>query len=462
MTDCPYNVLVVDDEETIIKVTVETLSGEIPCPILAATSAGDALDLLQKKQVAVLLCDFQMPIMNGLELMEKAGKCSPNTVCIMITAFATKDLLIQSLNEGYIWKCIEKPWQPGHLLATVKEGLAAYLNALDASAGSPESVLQAPLPTIVDVPTSDKQPHLIIVKKAKKVSLSKKHFRHKGHIRIKAKAKKPTEHPRAKPHVPPVDKRYTELQLIRQGGNGAVYKAMDTLLNMPVAIKVLSEQAGEDESTVAQLFDEARIAMQLSHKHIVRLHTINKTEQGLCYLVMEYIDGCTFRELLEQEGSLPVDLVVNIVTICEDILGYVHRRNVYHRDLKPSNLMLSDDGLLKLIDLGLACLAARARNQDAACGTPYYISPEEVAHKPVDQRTDIYSLGIMIHEFLTGVLPFVEGMADLDALEFFPVASSGLPPATAKVLQKSFAVDPEDRWSTVHEFAVAFRQAVEA
>ena len=124
-----------------------------------------------------------------------------------------------------------------------------------------------------------------------------------------------------------------------------------------------------------------------------------------------------------------------------------------NRDISDSNREL------KIIDLGLACLAVQARTKDVACGTPYYISPEEVAGNPVDQRTDIYSLGIMIHEFITGVLPFVEGMADVEKLTFLPMASSDLPAPVRKVLQKCFTVEPDDRWSTVHDFANAFRAA---
>jgi CheY-like chemotaxis protein len=455
-----YSLLVVDDEPSVLRVVVTVLACDFACKIHTATCGDDALAILRDNNIAVLLTDFQMPGMGGLDLAKTVHQRSPDTVCILITAFATKELMITTLNDGHIWRCLEKPWQADKLIELTKEAVSIYLDP----ARSPGGIRNSPLATVHDVPERDTsrkkkeepQKQLIVVKKHKRRARSRK-ASGKGHIRFKRREQSTEEQPESS--LPAVDERYTNLQPIRKGGSGEVYKAMDVLLNMPVAIKVLSAQTANEAAVVTELFNEARIAMQLTHKHIVRLHNINKTKRGLCYLVMEYIDGCTFRELLEQEGPLPKDMVVNIVTICEDALGYAHRRQIYHRDLKPSNLMLSEDGLLKIIDLGLACLSMKARTEDVACGTPYYISPEEVGGKPVDQRTDIYSLGIMIHEFLTGVLPFVEGMADVDSLSFLPMASSDLPEPVRKVLQQCFAVDPDDRWVTVHDFANAFRAA---
>ena len=227
---------------------------------------------------------------------------------------------------------------------------------------------------------------------------------------------------------------------------------------MPVAIKLLSAEFAGDERVLATLFAEARIAMQLSHKHIVRLHNIVES-RGVYYLVMEYIDGCTLRELLKESGAMPADSVLKVVDVCEDALGYAHRHHVYHRDLKPDNLMLSSDGVLKIIDFGLACLLGRTADSDQICGTPYYISPEEIRGDEIDHRSDIYSLSIMIHELLVGELPchkdgFVPPMED-----FVPVASPEIPEAVAKVLMTSFESDPSKRWQTVHEFAHAFRTA---
>lgn len=253
------------------------------------------------------------------------------------------------------------------------------------------------------------------------------------------------------------DARYRNPVFMKQGGSGILFKAVDTLLDMPVAIKILTQDCTETGPAGAMLIQEARAAMQLSHKHIVRLHNIERKGQIL-YLVMEYIDGCTLREILKRDGHLSPEVVAQIVDICEDAIGYAHRHGILHRDIKPDNLMLSQDGMLKIIDLGLASLAGGGRGPDL-CGTPYFISPEEIRGLQIDQRSDIYSLGITIHELLTGSLPLPEGQPAPDPLDYHPQADRQIPAPWRHVLEKAFAFDPNARWNDMREFADAYRDA---
>jgi serine/threonine protein kinase len=252
--------------------------------------------------------------------------------------------------------------------------------------------------------------------------------------------------------------RYRDLVPINEGGSASVYRATDGLLKMTVAIKTIAEHFAKKTEAMAILFNEARLAMQLSHRNIVRLHTVQESD-GIYFLVMEYISGSTLRTILDRSGPLSPETVLQIVGVCEEALGYAHRRQVYHRDLKPENLMLTDDGILKVIDFGVACLALRdVRNREDMQGTPYYISPEEILGKPIDQRADVYSFGITIHELLTGSLPYDGGGTD-DPLAYLPVAHEELPEPMRGFLQTSFARECDERWQEINEFAEKFREA---
>jgi serine/threonine protein kinase len=257
-----------------------------------------------------------------------------------------------------------------------------------------------------------------------------------------------------------MDKRYSEMELIQEGGSGAVYKSFDTLLDIPVAIKIISEKVSSNVAAMKELVAEARIAMGLSHTHIVRLHNI---EQGnnFYYLVMEYIGGETLREMLQRLKVFPPDMILQIIQVLDDALGYAHRRGIFHRDIKPDNIMVTSDGLLKMIDFGLACLGETFRRDGEIAGTPYYKSPEEMACELPDQRTDVFSVGVMMHECLYGSLPLHGDDSDLDnPLNYMPVANPKLPESIQKVLQKSFAKDRAERWQSMHEFSDALSEAI--
>jgi serine/threonine protein kinase len=178
--------------------------------------------------------------------------------------------------------------------------------------------------------------------------------------------------------------RYQILNEISEGGVGTVFKAVDTMLKMEVAIKLLKPDIASDPAALAQLKAEAAVSMKLSHEHIVRLHNI-ENEKGHIFIVMEYVEGQTLREIMETMGALSLPAVLDIAHACVEALTYAHEQGVLHRDIKPENIMISNGMLLKLVDFGLAIKLSRGQDQsDFIEGSPGYLSPEQLHGLPVD------------------------------------------------------------------------------
>ena len=437
-------ILVVDDEALAAKVTGKTLMSAFrQHELIVCTSPEEGIHTLRKKEVAVLLCDLQMPVYDGVYVLKKAFEANPHSVSILVTGCATKDGLMAAMNEGHVWRCIEKPWHVADLCRAVTDALNEYEKRR--AAGGPK---WAERPPGVGPQSHPKQ---IFIRRPKKPEVAPVRRVVFGRAKLQQKARQ-----REMPSV--LANRYRDLVEISEGGSGSVYRATDGLLNMTVAIKTIAERFAKKTESIAMLFNEARLAMQLSHRHIVRLHNVQESD-GIYFLVMEYLSGATLRTILERNGPLSPEVILQIVGVCEEALGYAHRRQIYHRDLKPDNLMLTDDGILKVIDFGVACLALRdLESSEDMQGTPYYISPEEILGEPIDQRADVYSFGITVHELLTGSLPPNGGGTD-DPLAYLPVAQEELPEPMRGVLQTSFSRERCDRWQDINEFAEKFREA---
>ncbi|MHC4335135.1 MAG: serine/threonine-protein kinase, partial [Planctomycetota bacterium] len=201
------------------------------------------------------------------------------------------------------------------------------------------------------------------------------------------------------------------LQLLGQGGMGAVYKATQTALDRPVALKVLPPQVGQDPAFAERFTREARAMARLSHPHIVSVHDFGKTPDGLYYFIMEFVDGTDLRHVIRSADISPKEALAVVPQICE-ALQYAHEEGIVHRDIKPENVLLDKKGRVKIADFGLAKLLDRPPTPytltDPAqrMGTPHYMAPEQVEHPhDVDHRADIYSLGVVFYEMLTGELP---------------------------------------------------------
>jgi serine/threonine-protein kinase len=194
--------------------------------------------------------------------------------------------------------------------------------------------------------------------------------------------------------------RYRILGLLGRGGMGEVYRAHDLILNQTVALKFL-KPAHLSEAALARFRNEVRIARQVSHPHVCRVYDLGMVE-GLHFLSMEYIDGEDLASLLRRIGRLPQDKAIEFTRkICAG-LGAAHERGVLHRDLKPANIMIDGRGQPRITDFGLAGLAAEIPLSDLRSGTPAYMSPEQKAGKDVTTRSDIYALGLVLHEMFTG------------------------------------------------------------
>jgi serine/threonine protein kinase len=201
------------------------------------------------------------------------------------------------------------------------------------------------------------------------------------------------------------------LQLLGQGGMGAVYKARQKQLDRLVALKILPPEVGRSETFTERFTREARSLAKLNHPQIVTVHEFGRTEDGLYYFLMEFVDGTDLRNVI-QAGELTSEQALAIVPQVCDALHYAHKNGLVHRDIKPENILLDKEGNVKIADFGLARLLGKPTSaytltqSGQRMGTPLYMAPEQIEHpQEVDHRADIYSLGVVFYEMLTGELP---------------------------------------------------------
>jgi len=203
------------------------------------------------------------------------------------------------------------------------------------------------------------------------------------------------------------DNRYRIIEKIGHGGMGIVYKAEDTELNITVALKIIRPIYSTDSRFIDQFKKETLTARSISHKNVIRIHDLGEAD-NIKYISMEYIKGQNLSDLIQTSGSLSVDTAVNLsLQLCE-ALGAAHQKGIVHQDLKPSNIMVDSAGQAYIMDFGLARSFYRTEEgtQRSLTGTPKYMSPEQINREKIDQRADIYALGTIMYEMLTGKHPF--------------------------------------------------------
>jgi serine/threonine protein kinase len=203
--------------------------------------------------------------------------------------------------------------------------------------------------------------------------------------------------------------RYEVLEEVGQGGMGMVYRAFDRELGEVVAVKTLRPELLQDPTLIERFKSEIRLARHITDKHVVRTHDFGERD-GVCYLTMEYVEGLTVRELLDTRGKLGVGPTLAIATQLAQSLHAAHEQGVIHRDIKPQNLLLDGEGGLKVMDFGIARLAGGTSGLTEvgmAIGTPDYMSPEQMLGETVTAGSDLYSMGVVLFECLTGQLPFI-------------------------------------------------------
>lgn len=263
--------------------------------------------------------------------------------------------------------------------------------------------------------------------------------------------------------------RYEIVAELGQGAMGTVYKARDPLLDRIVAIKTINLNLPKDEVAEyeARFYQEAKAAGQLSHPNIVTIYDIGKSDH-FAYMAMEILEGEELRKILGSGAHIPVQQALDIGAQVADGLQYAHERHVVHRDIKPANVMVLNDGKIKITDFGIA----RMRNNEVKTmtgmilGSPKYMSPEQVAGKRADHRSDIFSLGVVIYEMLTGTSPFVADNIHgvmYQTLNFNPPAPKVLNPRLPEVINyiiaKVLAKNVDDRYQSAKELASDLRQA---
>ena len=201
--------------------------------------------------------------------------------------------------------------------------------------------------------------------------------------------------------------RYEILSLIGQGGMADVYKARDTILNRIVAIKVLRDKLSQDAMALVRFQREASAASRLSHPNVVDIYDVGEYE-GMHYIVMEFIRGRTLKELIAQRGALDVDEAIGIMKQLVSAINHAHENNIIHRDIKPQNVLVKDDGTIKITDFGIAVAngSVQLTFNNTVMGSAHYLAPETTQGKEPNEQVDIYSLGIVFYELLTGKVPF--------------------------------------------------------
>ena len=261
--------------------------------------------------------------------------------------------------------------------------------------------------------------------------------------------------------------RYEILGELGQGAMGVVYKATDPLIDRVVAIKTinLGLALDEKEEYEGRFYQEAKAAGRLSHPNIVTIYDVGKSGD-VAYIAMEFLHGRELRDILNRDGILPVDQVLDIAAQVAQGLAYAHEHDIVHRDVKPSNIMVTSDGHVKITDFGIARMASAAvRTQTGmVLGSPKYMSPEQVLGKPIDQRSDIFSLGVMLYEMLTGQAPFAG--ENVNAIMYQTLNSVTAPPTMLNpkvpemanfIVAKALTKELEDRYQNARDFAVDLR-----
>ena len=264
---------------------------------------------------------------------------------------------------------------------------------------------------------------------------------------------------------------YRLIEQLGQGGMATVYKAYHPSLDRYVAIKALHMAFLDDDNFIGRFQREAQVVARLDHPNIVPVYDFSEHE-GRPYLVMKFVEGETLKSRLD-DGPLENDNILEIIEAISKALAYAHEQGVLHRDVKPSNIILSSDQQIYLVDFGLARMAQSGESSlttDRIVGTPQYISPEQAIGKAeLDARTDIYSFGITIYEMLIGEVPFHADtpFAVIHDHIYTPLPlprqkNPKIPETVERVLLKTLAKDPEDRYTSATELVIAFQNVFNA
>ena len=267
-----------------------------------------------------------------------------------------------------------------------------------------------------------------------------------------------------------LDRRYELRGLLGHGGMAEVWNAVDHVLGRAVAVKILRCHLAAEPEFLARFRREAQLAASLNHPSIVAVHDTGTDHHGdvdVPFIVMEHVEGTTLKELAAEKGPLRPDRSLEIIIEVLDALQASHRHGIVHRDVKPGNIMVTTSGAIKVMDFGIACApteqTGRLTDPAAIVGTAQYLSPEQAAGRPIDGRSDIYAVGCVLYELLTGGPPFTGPTPYEVACRHMheePLAPSalrpGLPPAYDAIVVRALQKDPDRRYQS----AASMRRAI--
>lgn len=255
-----------------------------------------------------------------------------------------------------------------------------------------------------------------------------------------------------------LDDRYEILEVIGEGGMAIVYRALDHRLNRDVAVKIMRDEMAADEEFRRRFCTESHAVAMLSHPNIVAVYDVSHND-NVEYIVMELVDGITLKQYMERKGVVAWKEVVHFTKQISKALAHAHERGIIHRDIKPQNIMLLRDGTIKVGDFGIAALENEVyENNGEAIGSIHYIAPEQARGECPDARSDIYSLGVMMYEMLTGVLPFTGNTLGEIAVQHMnakPVPphekNPEIPLELERITLKAMSADLSERYQSANE-----------
>ena len=478
-------ILVADDEQ-MLRTALSRMLGKLGYDVVAAENGRAALDSIKRQRIDVVITDINMPELDGMELL-RVLKADKETRDIPVIVVSSQDDLTS------VARCIElgaedhlgKPYQPTLLQARVRAALERkrmrdveldYLRRVAEITSGAEAVERH-----VYVPGSlqhlathgDELGRLARVFDRMVSGLRSREDRLKHRLRrLRFEMTETAATPRLTgesaahgPFAPGevLAGRYEIRAHIGTGGMGTVYRARDRELAEDIAIKVVRRDLlAEDPTLIERLKSEIRMARRISHPNVVRSHDIGESA-GTYFITMEYVEGVTVGELIDRRGRLSIESTLAIGTQLADALAVAHEAHIVHRDIKPANLLIDRQGILKVMDFGLARPVKREKEVTAGgfiVGTPHYMSPEQFMGPHVDARSDLFSVGVVLYECLCGRTPFdgdsvitlftqiVDG-SPIPLGQLMPAA----PPALQRVIHQLIERRPEDRIASAGELS---------
>jgi len=248
---------------------------------------------------------------------------------------------------------------------------------------------------------------------------------------------------------------------LAQGSMGVIYRARDSILDREVALKTIAGTGSVDPELKERFYREARAGARLQHRNVITIYDLGE-QDGLVFIALELLSGCDLRQLIASRRTLPVAGKIEIMAAVCDGLHHAHCHGIVHRDIKPSNVFLTDEGVPKILDFGVARLAASNLTViGRVLGTPFYMSPEQIMGESCDARSDLFALALVTYELLAYAHPFAGASIPKRIMHDPPDSLLGhdpkLPAALEQILNKALSKDPAGRYQTAEKFGQALR-----